>query len=181
MNNDEYVDGPIVPTDDKLAQIAKLGKEYVALNTEIEDLERYLTDKKKLFNRLSTEIIPEAMHSVGMTAFEIGNRYTIKVAPVLVVKLPKENVDTADQWLTANGHAGMVKHHLEVFVPKNIEENKLEDLKRGIEALDFEYSITKNIHYQTLNRWSREMEENGEIIPTDIFDVYKSSKTVIVE
>jgi len=175
---DEYTP---VPTDDKLTRIATLGKDFVSLANEIADIESLLKDKKKIFERLSTDIIPDAMHSVGMTAFEIGNRYTLKVAPVLVVKLPKENVDEADAWLDANGHGGMMKRKIEVFVPKNVDPEQLENLKRGIEALEFDYEEGKSIHYQTLNKWSREMESEGEVIPETIFEVYRSSKTVIEE
>ena len=68
---------------------------------------------------------------------------------------------------------------LKSSVPKDIDKERLENLKAGIEALDFDYSIGKNIHYQTLNRWAREMTENGEVIPEEIFSVYRGTKTEI--
>ena len=180
MSNDEFVIPP-VPTDDKIRKIASLGKEFIDLTREIEEIEYELNQKKKVYNRLSTETIPEAMHSVGMTAFEIGNQYTISVAPVLVVKLDNSKVDAADVWLDKHGHSGMVKRRIEIFIPKDVDKKELENLKTGIEALDFDYSENSNIHYQTLNAWARHMDENGEVIPTDIFSVYRSNKTVIKE
>jgi hypothetical protein len=44
---------------------------------------------------------------------------------------------------------------------------------------DIEYEIKKSIHYQTLNKWGREMEEEGMVIPEDIFTIYRSTKTII--
>jgi hypothetical protein len=164
---------------DNLTKIANLGNYFVSLNREIEDIEAELSRKKKEFNRLSTETIPEVMRNVGMTAFQLGNVFKISIKPVLVVKLDKDKVDAADSWLDKHGHSGMVKNHVEVFVPKDIDKERLEDLKRGIEALDFDYSVNKAIHYQTLNHWAREMNENGEVIPEEIFNVYRGTKTEI--
>jgi hypothetical protein len=170
-----------VPSNDRLVEIADLGKDFVDTNNEISHLEGRLADLKKKFNRLSTEIIPYAMQSIGMTSFEIGNRYTIKTQPVLVVKTDKEKMQEIDSWLDQHGHSGMVKFKLEVFLPKNVNKEVIGELQDQIEAFGFEYSLTKSIHYQTLNKWSREMEENGEVIPMDLFDVYRGTKTVIVE
>src|SRR5678815_4941771 len=80
----------MIPENNKLTEIADLGKDFVDTHKEIEFLEGRLADVKKKYNRLSTELLPYAMQSVGMTSFEIGNRYTIKTEPVLVVKADKE-------------------------------------------------------------------------------------------
>jgi hypothetical protein len=170
-----------VPSNDRLVEIADLGKEFVDTHTQIEFLEGRLAEAKKKYNRLSTEIIPYAMQSIGMTSFEIGNRYTIKTQPVLVVKTDKEKMQEIDSWLDQHGHGGMVKFKLEVFLPKNVDKVTIDELQGAIESFGFEYSLTKSIHYQTLNKWSREMDEAGEVIPMDLFDVYRGTKTVIVE
>jgi hypothetical protein len=170
-----------VPANDKLTEIADLGKDFVDTNNEIQYLEGRLADLKKKFNRLSTEMLPYAMQQIGMTSFEIGNRYTIKTQPVLVVKTDKEKMQEIDSWLDSHGHGGMVKFKLEVFLPKSISKEELGAIQDSVEGLGYEYSLTKSIHYQTLNKWSREMEENGEVIPMDLFDVYRGTKTIIVE
>lgn len=164
---------------DPLTRITELGHSFIHLSREIEDLEKQLANTKKLYNRLSTEVIPEAMRKVGMTAFQLGNRFGISIQPVLVVKLDKEKVEEADMWLDINGHSGMVKNHVEVFVPKDIDPDKLEKLLEGIKATGLDYTHGKSIHYQTLNRWARDMTAEGEVIPEDIFNVYRGTKTVI--
>jgi len=170
-----------VPDNDRLMEISTLGRSFVDLNNEIQELEGRLSEAKKKFNYLSSELLPYAMQTIGMTSFEIGNRYTIKTQPVLVVKAEKEKMQEIDSWLDANGHAGMVKFKLEVFLPKSIAKEELGAIEDQIERMGYEYSITKSIHYQTLNKWSREMDENGEVIPDEIFNVYRGTKTVIVE
>jgi len=170
-----------VPANNQLTEIADLGKDFVDTNNEIQYLEGRLADLKKKFNRLSTEMLPYAMQQIGMTSFEIGNRYTIKTQPVLVVKADKEKMQEIDSWLDEHGHAGMVKFKLEVYLPKTVDKEVIGELQDQIEAFGFEYALTKSIHYQTLNKWSREMDESGEVIPMDLFDVYRGTKTVIVE
>jgi len=171
----------MVPDNQRLAEISTLGRDFVDLNNEIKELEDRLSQAKKKFNYLSSELLPYAMQTVGMTSFEIGNRYTIKTEPVLVVKADKEKMQEIDSWLDQHGHSGMVKFKLEVFLPKSIAKEELGAIEDQIEQLGYEYSITKSIHYQTLNRWARDMNENGEVIPEEIFDVYRATKTVIVE
>ncbi len=171
----------MIPENNKLMEISDLGKDFVDTHNEIEFLEGRLADAKKKYNRLSTELLPYAMQAVGMTSFEIGNRYTIKTEPVLVVKTDKEKMQEIDQWLDSHGHSGMVKFKLEVFLPKAVDKVTLDELQGAIEQFGFEYSLTKNIHFQTLGKWAREMEESGEVIPMDLFNVYRGTKTVIVE
>jgi hypothetical protein len=178
MNNDDYID-ETKPEENQLGKIARLGIDFIRLQNEIKQLENLLESRKKQFNYVSEVEIPDAMAQVKMREFSLTNGFRLKVKPVLVVSLPKEKVGEADAWLIENGHDGMMKHSIEIPLPKGIAQQDLSALKERIDSMGYAYNDTKSIHYQTLNKWAREMQEEGEQIPEDIFKVYHGQKTEI--
>ena len=179
-DNDRYIIQDEIE-DDQLANIARLGNDFVRLSNEVMKLENMLELRKKQLNVLSTAELPDAMAKVYMTEFRLMNGYKLKIKPVLVCKLPKENADVADQWLIDNGHDGMVKRNITIEVPKGIPAETYATITETIKKNGLNYNDTKVIHPQTLNKWAREMEEGNEVIPEEIFSVFRGTKTEITE
>jgi len=177
QQNDQFIDTTEEQVD--LNSISKLGIDYVMARNEIIKLKNELERQEKQFKHLSEVVIPETLQKANMRSFSLTNGFKLEVKPFVVVTLPKENADIADQWLDENGHSGMVKHHLDIHIPKGTSQKDIEDLKQVLDGLVFEYSDNKTIHYQTLARWGREMTEENETIPEDIFKVFKGFKTEI--
>ena len=175
--NDNFIDTTDEQVD--LNSISKLGIDYVMVRNNILKLKNELERQEKAFKHLSETVIPEVMQKAHMTSFGLANGFKLEVKPFVIVTLPKENADIADTWLDENGHSGMVKHHLDIHIPKGTDPNIVAQLKKNIEASGYECSDNKTIHYQTLNKWSREMVAEGETIPEDIFTVYRGYKTEI--
>jgi hypothetical protein len=118
------------------------------------------------------------MAEISLKQFALDDGTQVKVMPVFVISSPsKDNIDRVDEWLTSHGHGGMVKKHLDIPLPKSEED--IEEITSVLFLNDIEYELKKSIHYQTLNKWGREMEEEGMVIPEDIFSVYRSTKTII--
>jgi len=179
MNNDDYIE-ETKPEANQLGKISKLGVDFIRLANEIKQLENLLESRKKQFNHVSEVELPEAMAEVNMKEFALINGFKLRVKPFVMVTLPKDHVEAADRWLVENGHDGMVKHNIEIPV-KGIPRDVLNVLKERIDSLGYAYNDTKSIHYQTLLKWGREMEEEGETIPEDIFKVHRGQKTEITE
>jgi hypothetical protein len=177
--NDQFIIADEIVPDDQLSKISKLGVDFVIARNEINRLKNMIELREKAFKNLSEVVIPEAMQSVNMKSFELANGFKLEVKPFVVVTLPKENSDIADTWLDENGHSGMMKHHIDVYIPKGTNQSALSELTDRIAQLGYEYSDNKTIHYQTLLKWGREMTEEGEQIPEDIFKVYRGYKTEI--
>lgn len=178
--NDQFIDSPGGSSgQEELANISKLGVDLVVARNDIIKLKNQLEMREKTFKQLSEVLIPEAMQKVNMTSFGLTNGFKLEVKPVVLVTLPKDNADLADEWLDENGHSGMMKHHIDIHLPKGIDTERVHELKATIKKLGFESSDNKTIHYQTLAKWGREMTEEGEEIPEDIFKVYRGYTTNI--
>lgn len=175
--NDNFIDTTEEQVD--LNSISKLGIDYVMVRNNILKLKNELERQEKAFKHLSETVIPETLQKVNMKSFSLTNGFKLEVKPVVMVTLPKDKADEADQWLDENGHSGMVKHHLDIHLPKGTSPDVIAQLKQNIEASGYECSENKSIHYQTLLKWGREMDEEGETIPEDIFTVYRGYKTEI--
>ena len=177
-NNDQFIPEVEAEAID-LNRISRLGIAYVIMRNKIIQLKTQIELKEKQFKHLSEVAIPEMMQTAHMKSFGLQNGFKFEVSPVVMVTLPKENADAADEWLDENGHSGMVKHHLDIHLPKGTDREKIDNLKSWIVKWGYECSENKSIHYQTLLKWGREMDEEGEIIPEDIFKVYRGYKTEI--
>ena len=180
MSNDEYIDNT-TPSDESLQSIAKLAREFVAADVHIRSLKMELEKVEKYYEEISTVKLPDAMNAIGMAEFKLSNGYTLSVIPVFNVRLPKNKIDAADEWLDNNGHSGMIKRVLQVAINNEIPSDVVEKLKIEIEEQGFEYEEVKNVHWATIQSWANEMKTEGEIIPEEIFTVYRGNKTTITE
>lgn len=177
-NNDEFIDEKI-PADDALKRIAELGESFLRYRNQVEMLKNQLETAEKEFNNIGNFLLPDAMKEIGLRSFTLKNGTKLEARPILGCSLPKANMDRAEKWLAENGHGGMVKLKLDVELPKNITYNELKALEEFMLEFQYKYELSKRIHPQTLLKWAREMEEENEIIPTEIFTVFHGFKTEI--
>jgi hypothetical protein len=179
-DNDQYVETPI-PSDAALTKIAEVAAVLVNNKHLIDQLEQQLDAAKKQFVYLSEVEIPQLMHNIGMSEFRLVNGTKIQVKPVIFCRMLKHRADDTDEWLNTNGHQGLMKCKVEIEVGRFATQEKRRALLARIKEMGFAYVDSKTIHPQTLNRWAREMEENGETIPTELFEVFRTYKTNIEE
>jgi hypothetical protein len=166
-----------IPTE-KLTKIAELARQLKAAETDIASLEAELKKAQEYHHKLSFVELPEFMSEIGIRQFTLSDGTQLEVTPIFVVTLPKENIDTAEEWLEKHGHGGMVKTHVDVTMPRG-QKTKLLEVMDKLNQLKVEYEVKKGIHYQTLNKWGRECEEENIVIPDDIFNIFRGNKTVI--
>jgi hypothetical protein len=55
-----------------------------------------------------------------MREFVLRNGYRLAVEEVFNVRLPKNKIDKADEWLDKNGHGGMIKRKLQIDIDDEI-------------------------------------------------------------
>lgn len=162
-----------IVTEDTMKIISSYGEEMVSLTAQIEHINKVLEEKKNQLNQIATYDLPDAMDRVNMAMFRLSSGRQINIIPVLAVKVVKGMIDEVDEWLSEHDHAGLVKRQLVVPVPRGDDPERVDRLVNAIKQSGYEVEENKSIHYQTLNKWGREMKENGDIIPTDYFDVYE--------
>jgi hypothetical protein len=165
---------------DKLQQIADIANKLVAKNDYIRRLEAAL-DKAKDEQKFLAEIeLPQAMGEVRMTEFRLTSGFRIKLKPLLVVNYIKDKIDETDDWLAEHGYPGMVKTQITINIPKGTNEDLVAMLESEINEKHFSHEKKKTINWQTLNAWGREMEREDNVIPEELFTVYRAI-TAIVE
>jgi len=162
-----------------LAAVTNLAQEMTQLDTIIKELEETLKAKRDRFNYISSVELPDLMAELQLRDFRLFSGERIKVLPVLKVSVTKDQMNEVDDWLKDHGHDGMVKTKFEIPVPSSNNEAIIETLTNLIRNLGVEYNLNKSINWQTLNKWGREMEAEGSVIPEEIFNVFRSNITVI--
>jgi len=163
--------------DERIKAITDKAKEMKDLDIEIEKLREALAVKEKNFNYISEVELPEMMGDIGLSQFVLTDGTKLSVSPVLKVSVPKYKMNDANKWLVENQYDGMVKTSLEF--PRSVPDYAINQIIQFILSQGYYCETERKIHWQTLNKWAREMELEGEVIPEDIFNVFRSNKTVI--
>jgi hypothetical protein len=163
---------------DSIQNIVKLAEEMVKIERQIESLKSELQVKQDQFKQISSIDLPTMMASIGLNKFSLSSGFDIVVKPVLILnRPPPERMELADQWLTKHGHEGMVKTTIDISLGKG--SRRIPEIKYVLDNLKIQYLVKKDINYQTLNAWGKEMERENKVIPEDIFSVHRYNITVI--
>jgi hypothetical protein len=163
---------------DKLQALTKKASELKVLTDHADYLEHALKDTQDKVKNVAEQELPALMQEIGMTEFKLQDGTKFVVKPIMVVTLPKEKTELADEWLDSHGHGGMMK--TVIAVPKTIPKEVIEEVLNTVREHGYEVDVTKSIHWQTLQKWAREVEEEGMVIPEDIFQVYRAMKAFIM-
>ena len=163
--------------DDRIAQLTNLAETMKGKLRIIEELQTLLERTKSEYDNLSSREIPMLMAELGFKQFTLDDGTFFAVVPVLKVTAPKDKMNDIDEWLTEHGHGGMVRTKLDLELPK--ASNKLPEVIKALNRMGVGYEVSKTIHFQTLNKWGREMESEGMVIPEELFTVWRSNKTII--
>ena len=164
-------------SEERLKTLSQLAYYMKEEQEEIERLEALLEASKRRYSDLSEVEIPQLMNDIGVQQFRLSDGTKFEIRPVLKVSPDKSNMDAVDDWLTEHGHGGMVKTKIDISLPKS--SSRLEEVKEALYEMGIEYTVSKTIHPQTLWKWGREMEDEGMVIPEDLFSIYRSYKTII--
>ena len=163
--------------NDLIDQLTNKAKEMKNKADEIKKLKHELEQTETQYNILSSQEIPFLMSQIGMQSFTLSDGTFFTVKPILVIHTAKDRMDAIDQWLTEHGHGGMVKTKIDISLPK--ASRRLPEIEEALKEMGVPFAVAKDIHYQTLNKWGREMEAEGMVIPEDLFTVFRTTKTYI--
>jgi len=163
--------------NDLIEQLTNKAKEMKDKETAIKRLKQELEQTETQYNILSAQEIPLLMSEIGMRSFTLSDGTHFVVKPILIINAPKDRMDDIDDWLTEHGHGGMVKTNIDVSLPK--ASRRLAEIEQALNKLGIDYEVSKRIHHMTLGKWGREMEEEGMVIPEDLFTVFRTNKTYI--
>ena len=151
-----------------LAQVAKLAKQQLAAEHEVELKELELKTAKEKLRVICEETIPSTMEELGLEKVETKDGLTVEVKDTLRASITKANESGAFAWLRGHGHAALIKQQL-VVIPADAKERTALEKKLA----KHQYEAKDSVHANTLSAWVREMMEKGETVPEKLLGVYR--------
>lgn len=135
------------------------------LEREIEVAENELKAKKRRLRTLQEEEIPEAMGPFRAVTLEDGT--VIERTSKMRTSIRAEKRADAITWLKNNKAAALVKGNITIPFQKG-ELPKAQQLAKDHEGA----TVQETIAAPTLEKFGREMYEEGEMLPEELFSCY---------
>jgi uncharacterized small protein (DUF1192 family) len=108
--------------DDEIKGIAELGKRAKVLQTEVEDLEAVIKERKDQFRKLTEQTIPEALAETGMRAFMMEDGSKIELKDFYSASISVARKAEAFQWLRDHGMDDIIKNTVSVRFGRGEDE-----------------------------------------------------------
>jgi len=138
-----------VTETDTLKRLEKLAELYTETKLIVEKKEAELKKAKKNFNKISQELIPEAMMSVNMAAIELQDGRMLRVKQELSASVKDYN--KLVKFLEDRGDDSIVKTSLELGkLPQNIVNRIMRDFS---ETYDLFPDVKTSVHHKTLSSY----------------------------
>ncbi len=138
--------------DASLMELKELVDKFKKANNEVTLLEEQLKEKKKEFNHLSLDLIPEFLLAAGLSEIKLqtGEKVIIKEGISVTIK----DEESFYKFLEDRNELDILKTQ---FNFGRIEEDKLENLFAWLMSNEYTYDVKKDVHAQTKAKYFREL------------------------
>ena len=165
-------------SDGELSIVSALANKQLQLVTEVAELEADLKAKKEELRLTSEQELPDAMQAAGLTQIKLNSGENISNNEFYNAHISKANQEKAYEWLTANGHEGLIKN--EVLLKFGREESLVVDeTVSALQARGLSPQVRQSVHPSTLKAFVKEQFTSGNDIPTEPFGIYIGTKATI--
>ncbi len=164
--------------DEELKSISDIAQEQVALQKEIEEIEKSLKSKKEELRVVSEQKLPEAMLAANLMEFVTATGFKISVSPFYQAHISQKNEEEAFKWLQENGHGGIIKNQVNLSFGKD-EDSKAQDTIAKLKQLGLSPDVKQGVHSSTLKAFVKEQLTLGRHIPSETFGIYVGSRSKI--
>ena len=165
-------------SDGELSIVSALANKQLQLVTEVAELEADLKAKKEELRLTSEQELPDAMQAAGLTQIKLNSGENISINEFYNAHISKANQEKAYEWLTANGHEGLIKN--EVLLKFGREESSVVDeTVFALQARGLSPQVRQSVHPSTLKAFVKEQFTSGNDIPTEPFGIYIGTKATI--
>lgn len=154
---------------DILHQILSVGTLLNEKQKALKKCEEYLSELKAEIDLISKTRLPDLMQSVGLSEVTLRDGTKIVVKPEVTGMISKDRMDTAIDWLDANGMGAIAKRKLVVDF-----ENR-----EALVAANTPFKIDSSVHYMTLQGFVREQVATNPDFPRELFGVQEGFKATI--
>lgn len=169
---------------DKLAQLGKLGQEFLRKQKAVADAEAALAKAKEEFAKVAEVEIPEVLASVGLGGITLPDGREITLVENLYANISEDRKDAAHDWLEKNNQGGVIKRQVVVAYNRE-QEADAAALVQYLSTLPtpVNYRVDRSVHAQTLKKLVRELMEEGTL-PQEaqaLFGVFRKKVAEIAE
>lgn len=161
---------------DKLDLLSELCLKYRNISKTIEDTEEYLKEKIKELEKISRELIPNLLNELHLSEIRLSTGEKIIVEEKLKASIPKKNLLVAYRnMVLEEGDENKISS---LFTEKIIIDESKDEILDLLLDKEIPYTVDRNIHWQTLNKYCREKISSGGNIPEGI-SVFQYQETII--
>lgn len=166
------------PTNNEMAEISSLAERQLNLEVDVKNLEELLNVKKEELKHIQEVLLPEAMASVGMSEFKLGNGTKITIKDDVYASIRAEYILKAVSWLDSMGLGDIVKDDVTVKFGRGDSE-KAKDIVSYAQAQGYNVNEKLYVHPQTLKATVKEQLARGVQFPDEFFSINPVKKSVI--
>ena len=164
----------------RLSNVSTLASKIIQMENKVKFLEEELKTSKKELLELTDQDLPAAMEEINMESFTLSDGSEVKVIPTYGGTIRADDRPQAHTWLRDNGYGDLVKNTISANFGMG-EDNLAKDFYQS--ALDRGFQVDKKeaVHPMSLKSWVKEMTENGNEFPSDLFGAFIGKKAKIVK
>lgn len=162
--------------------VAKLCEQYAQTEKAIDQADQLKKELTGMKEKLSYELIPQAMQELGLQTLELKTGEKIQIKPLLRVTPKVEDRPVVYQWLRDNGFGDLVKNIISASFGKG-EDAKAEDFKKEVEKLGLLPKQEEKVEPSTLRAFVNEqvVEKGRDDLPLDKFGAFIGQQTKITK
>ncbi len=155
--------------------ITKACNEMKQLESEIENDEEVLTNKKKRLRDYVERKVPELMQEAGVNTLVLTDGSKVEVKPFYAAKIPESRTQEAFSWLRDKGYGDLIKNQITASFNRG-QDNLASELINVCNEHGFRYVQKEKVEPMTLKAFAKEQVEKGKELPFDLFGVYIANK-----
>ena len=174
----EPIPGVEVPSDEGLKSLSGMISRQLSLEEQIKSLTNSLNSLTEQHRRISEDIIPQEMTSLGLAELTLKDGGKVTIKSVYSASISKAKNAKAMAWLREHGHDGLIKSLVISQFGRGEEQNRAE-LMELLVAKHIQAESKESVHAHTLKAWVKECIEKAIDIPQDLFGVYVGKKAEI--
>jgi|TARA_R110000803_G_scaffold21119_7_gene53502 hypothetical protein len=139
-----------------------LASMQLKLETEVDDIEQQLKEKKIALREVQEKLLPEALDQLDMNDLHLPGGGSVKLKADLTISVPKARMHEITDWLTHEGHEGLIKAQIVVPFEKG-QSNKVGELQQHLSDIGLTSETITSINSATLKALLKEQMEAGQL------------------
>ena len=162
--------------------VAQLCEQYAQTEKAIDQADQLKKELTAMKEKLSYELIPQAMQQLGLQTLELKTGEKIAIKPLLRVTPKVEDRPVVYQWLRDNGFGDLVKNEISASFGKG-EDAKAENFKQEVIKLGLLPKQVEKVEPSTLRAFVNEqvVEKGRDDLPLDKFGAFIGQQTKITK